>query len=147
MNRCLIIYILKCFIPNDKILTLHFLLMFSRTQLPVVLLVSVYPLSILETFPTLTSIVSQNLALQQGASRLQTASADLWTFPINMTSPLREHFPLLNPTELHHCRVICIILWTMIKFYSSSSSSFSLAFVMCTFQCSPVIGHSLLASA
>jgi hypothetical protein len=58
-------------------------------------------------FPPLTSATSQDLAIQQGASRLQT-SANLRTFTINMTSPLKIHFPLLNPTELRHYRVTCI---------------------------------------
>jgi hypothetical protein len=44
-----------------------------------------------------------------------TTSANAWTFSINITSPLRIHFPLLNPTELHHCRVTCTILLSMIK--------------------------------
>jgi hypothetical protein len=43
------------------------------------------------------------------ASRLQT-SANLWTFLKNVAPPLRTHFPLLNPTELYHCRVTCIAL-------------------------------------
>jgi hypothetical protein len=81
-----------------------------------ILLVSVYPVSKLETFPPVTSVMSQDLALQQGASRLQTASANLWTFSINITSPLRIHFPLLNPTELRHYRVTCVILLPNIKF-------------------------------
>jgi hypothetical protein len=55
-------------------------------------------------FPPLTSAMSQDLALQQGASRLQT-SADLWTFSINITSLLMIQFPLLNPTELHHYHI------------------------------------------
>jgi hypothetical protein len=75
MNQCWIIYILKYFIPSDKILMLYLLLMFSRTKLIVgllwILLVSVYPLSKLGTFPPLTSVMSQDLTLQQGASQLQ----------------------------------------------------------------------------
>jgi hypothetical protein len=43
--------------------------------------------------------MSQHLALQQGASQLPTASADHWTFSINVPSPLRILFPLINPTE------------------------------------------------
>jgi hypothetical protein len=31
-------------------------------------------------FSTLTSVMSQDLGLQQGASQLQTTSANLWTF-------------------------------------------------------------------
>jgi hypothetical protein len=60
--------------------------------------------------------MSQDLALQQGASQLQTVSADLWTFSTNITSPLMIHFSLLNPTKLHHYRVTCIILLPSIKF-------------------------------
>jgi hypothetical protein len=115
MNECWIIYILRRFIPSDKILALNFLLTFSRTKLTVVLLwillVSVYPLSKLETCPPLRSVMSQ-----RGASRLQTTSANLWTFPIKVTSRLRIHFPLLNPTELHHYRVTSIVLLSRIQF-------------------------------
>jgi hypothetical protein len=39
------------------------------------------------TFPPLKSVMCQDLALQQGAQQLQTASADLWTFSVNITSP------------------------------------------------------------
>jgi hypothetical protein len=96
-----------------------------------------YPLGKLETSPPLKSVMSQDLALLQGASQLQTASANLWTFSINITSPLRIHIPLINLTELHHYRVTCIILLPSIKFLSTSSSSFilslSLVFVMYTF--------------
>jgi hypothetical protein len=79
--------------------------------------------------------MSQDLALQRGASRLQTTSADLRTFSRNTTSPLRIHFPLLNPAELRRYRVTCIILLSRIKFWSSStySSSGSLAFITYTF--------------
>jgi hypothetical protein len=91
MNQCWIIYILKHLIAGDKILTLYFLLTPSRTKLTVVplwiLLVSVYPLRELGTFSLLSSVMPQDLALQQGASQLQTASADLWTFSINISSP------------------------------------------------------------
>jgi hypothetical protein len=120
MNQCWIIYILKWFIWDDKILTLYFFVAFSRIKLTVVLLrmllISIYPLSILETFPLSTSVMSQDLALEQGASRLQTTSANLWTFSINITSPLRIYFPLFNPTELNHYRVACIISLPSIKF-------------------------------
>jgi hypothetical protein len=125
---------------------LHFKTIYSRRQNPDTLfLLNVFqnkinccsimdavdlhvPLSILETFPLLTSVMSpvmsQDLALEQGASRLQT-SANLWTFSLNITSPLRIHFPLFNPSELNHYRVACIILLPKIKFQSSSSSSSS----------------------
>jgi hypothetical protein len=94
----------------------------------------VYPLSKLGTFLALTSVMSQDLALQQGASRLQT-TANVWTFSINITSPLRMHFSLLNPTELHLYRVTCVTLLHRITFLSSSSSnsSLSLAFVVYIF--------------
>jgi hypothetical protein len=75
------------------------------------MLVSVYPLSKLETFASLMSVMSQDLGLQQSASRLQTASAILWTFSINITSRLRIRFILLDPAVLHYFRVACIILF------------------------------------
>jgi hypothetical protein len=100
INQCWIIYILKRFIPDDKILTLYHLL-FSRTKFTVflfwTLLVSVYPLRKLETFPLLMSVMSQDLAIQHGASRLQTTSANLPTFSINITSPLMIIFLCLIP--------------------------------------------------
>jgi hypothetical protein len=71
-----------------------------------ILLGSVYQVSKLETFPPLTSVMSQDLALQQGASQLKTTSANLWTFPINITSPSRICFVLFNNAELRHYRVI-----------------------------------------
>jgi hypothetical protein len=67
-------------------------------------------------FFTLTSEMPQDLALQQGASQLQTTSADLWTFSVNIASPLRIHFHLLNPTELCQYRATCIVLLSSIKF-------------------------------
>jgi hypothetical protein len=75
-----------------------------------------YPLSKLEIFPPLKSVISQDFAFQQGASWQKTTSANLWTFSVNITSPLRKHFPLLNPTRLHHYRVTCIILLHNVKF-------------------------------
>jgi hypothetical protein len=97
-------------------------------------MVSACPLSKLENFLSLTSVTSQDLALKQGASRLQT-SANLWTFSENLTSPLSILFPLLNPIGSHHCRVTSIILLPSVRFYSSSifTSSLSLAFVTNTF--------------
>jgi hypothetical protein len=113
-----LIYILKRFIPGNKILMLYFLLTFSGTKQTVVLLqmllVSV-PTKQIETFPPSTSVMSQVLALQQGASQLQT-SKNLRTFSVNITSPLRIHFPLLNPVELHHYCVTFIVLLPSIKF-------------------------------
>jgi hypothetical protein len=98
------------------------------------------PTKQIRDFSTLISVMSQDLALQQGVSRLQTTSANLWTFLINIPSLLRIHFPLLNPTELHHYRVTCIIFLPRIKFWSNSGSSFSsslsLAFVLYTFNAS-----------
>jgi hypothetical protein len=75
--------------------------------------------------------MSRDLTFQQGESWLQTAYADFWSFSINVTSPLMIHLPLRNPTELHHYRVTCIVLLSRIKFSSTSSSSLSLAFVIC----------------
>jgi hypothetical protein len=46
------------------------------------------PLSNFEIIPPLTLVMSQDLALQQGASRLQT-SAHLWTFSVTTKSLLR----------------------------------------------------------
>jgi hypothetical protein len=109
------------------------------------LLVSVYPLSKLETLSPVTSEMSQDLALQQGASRLQTASANLWTFSINITSLLRIRFPLFNPTELRHYRVTCIVLWAGIKF-SLVLVLVLVSFCYVHFKCSSLICHSLLAS-
>jgi hypothetical protein len=124
MNQCWIICILNRFTPGDKILTLYFLLTFSRTKLTVArlwilwtLLVSVYPLSKLKNFPPLPSVTSQDLALQQGASRLQTTSASLDVFnKYNITLEDIKYFPLLNPTEWRHHRITCIILLSTIKF-------------------------------
>jgi hypothetical protein len=61
-----------------------------------------YPLNKLDTFQHLKSVMSQDLALQQGASQLQTASADLWTFLVNIPFQLMIYLPLFNPTKLHH---------------------------------------------
>jgi hypothetical protein len=79
-THLLISYVLQRFIPDDKILLLYFLLKFFRNKIITVallwiLLVSVYPLRRLRTLPPLTSRL--NVALLQGASQLQTASADL----------------------------------------------------------------------
>jgi hypothetical protein len=57
---------LKHFILGDKILMLDLLLTFSRTTFSLVLLwimlIFMSPLSILETFPPLASVMSQDLA-------------------------------------------------------------------------------------
>jgi hypothetical protein len=128
------------FIPVDKILMLYFLLMFAGTKMTIVLLwislVSVYPLSKLGKFSLLTSVMSQNLAHQQGASRLQPTSTNPWTFSINITSPLRRHFPLLNPIELRNYRVTCVILLPRINFQPSSTCSSSLILDFVTYSVS-----------
>jgi hypothetical protein len=137
MNQCWTTYILKNVILGGKILTL---LKFARTEFTVVLLwiqlVSVYPLSKLETSPPLTSVMSQELAVQQGASRLQT-SANLWTFSINMTFHLRTHFRLLNPTELRQYRVTWIIYCLVLNF----------SLVLVREACGTVVGWGTLLQA
>jgi hypothetical protein len=65
-----------------------------------------------------------DLARQQGASRLQTTSENLWTFSANITSPFRTDIPLRNPIELRNYRVTSIISES--SFSSSISSSLSL---------------------
>jgi hypothetical protein len=112
---------------------LHFKMLYSRWQnLHALFLINVFsnkldccsimdmvsmdPLSKLETFPHLRSIIFQDLVFQQSASQLQTTFANLWTFSVNVTSPLRVHFSLLNPTEICHYHVNCIILMCSIKF-------------------------------
>lgn len=121
------------FIPGEKNLALYFLFKFSRTNFTLVLLwvllVSAHALSKLEPLPPWKSQIFQYLVLQQGAAQLQTSSANLWMFQINITSPWRIHFPLLNPSELSHYRVTYIVLSPSIKFWSSSSYSLSLASV------------------
>jgi hypothetical protein len=47
-------------------------------------------------FPPSTSVISQDLALQQGKSQPQTASVDIWMFPINKLSPWGIFFPFFN---------------------------------------------------
>jgi hypothetical protein len=99
------------------ILTPYFLLRFSTTKMAVILLcilrVFVYPLSKFESFRPLTSVISQGLALQQGASWLQTTSANLWTFSVNI-SPLMIHFLcivlLRYIINLSHVLFYCLIL-------------------------------------
>jgi hypothetical protein len=65
-----------------------------------------------------TSVMFEDLALQQGSSPLQTTFANVWTFPLSITSPLRIHLGLLNFTELHHYRVTCTVLLPRITFSS-----------------------------
>jgi hypothetical protein len=75
--------------------------------------------------------MSHDLVLRQDASELQITSANLWTFSINITYPLRMSFPLLDPNELCHYRFTFIVLlanWSISS--SSSNSSFSPAFVI-----------------
>jgi hypothetical protein len=61
-----------------------------------------YPLNNSETFQPLKSVVFQDLALQQGASQLQTASADRWTFLVNTPFQSMIYLPLFNPTKFYH---------------------------------------------
>jgi hypothetical protein len=49
----------------------------------------------------------QGLALHQGASQLQTASADRLTFLANIPFQL-IHLPLLNLTKLPHYRIVLL---------------------------------------
>jgi hypothetical protein len=55
--------------------------------------------------------MSQNLALQEVATKLQATSASFWMLPINITSPLQIYFSLLN-----HCRITTIIFLPNIKY-------------------------------
>jgi hypothetical protein len=68
-----------------------FLINVFRTKWTVLLLwtmlVSVYAISKLDTFPPLTTAMSQDSTPQQGASQLQTTSSNLWTFRINKHLP------------------------------------------------------------
>jgi hypothetical protein len=50
----------------------------------------------------------QDLALQQGASQLQTASADLWTFLVHTPFQLMINLPLFIPTKFHHYRIVLL---------------------------------------
>jgi hypothetical protein len=68
----------------------------------------VYQLSKLEIFPPLPSVMFQDLALQRGASQLQTTSANLQTFSIRIISPLTGKFYFDNPADLRHFRAIYI---------------------------------------
>jgi hypothetical protein len=61
--------------------------------------VVLYPLKNLGTLPPLTLAMSQDNPLHHGVFLLQTASADLWTFSMNIPSPLRILFILRSPTE------------------------------------------------
>jgi hypothetical protein len=61
-----------------------------------------------ETLQRLKSIMFQDLALQQGASQLQTASADLWTILVNTSFQLMIYLPLFNPTKFHHYRIVLL---------------------------------------
>jgi hypothetical protein len=107
MIQCLIIDILKSFILCDKILAFYFLLTFSKTKIDCC---SIMDIAVL---PVLTK-QTRDLSLQQDASRLQT-SADIWSSSRKATSPLRMHFPLLNPTELYDYRVTCTVVLPRIK--------------------------------
>jgi hypothetical protein len=69
-----------------------------------------------------------NLSLQQGASQLRRASANLGMILINRKSQWRIYFPLLNPTKLHHYHITKLCYYLVLKFYSTSSSSNSIQF-------------------
>jgi hypothetical protein len=73
------------------------------------------PIMHVRDFPLLTFVMPQDLTFQQGASQLKT-SINFWTFSTNTASPLRIQCPLLNPTELLHYHVTCIILLPRIIF-------------------------------
>jgi hypothetical protein len=135
MNQCWTIYTSKRFIPSDKILTLFLRTNFSFVLLWI-LLVSMYPLCKLETCSPLTPAMSQ-----EGASRLQT-TANLWTFSINITSPLRIHFlclillsyiiimlpVILYCLELHFSLVLVLALvWLLLCTLSVLACNKSLA--------------------
>jgi hypothetical protein len=107
--------------------SLCFLLTVSRTKLTFllwVLLVSMYQLSKPETCPTLTSVMSKKLALQQVALQLQAASADLWTFVINTLPLLKILFALLDGTEfmvpVKSLSVLPILLYCLVFNFCSS---------------------------
>jgi hypothetical protein len=70
---------------------------------------------------------------QQSTSRLQTTSANLWTFSLNITSPLWIHLSLLNPAKLRHYRVTCTVLLPRIKVYSCYNFHSSLSLVLVTY--------------
>jgi hypothetical protein len=76
----------------------------------------------MDTFPPLTSVMSQELALKQGASQLQAASANLWTFSISITFPFMIHFPLLNPA--------CYVIIVLSVLFHYLVSNFSLVLVL-----------------
>jgi hypothetical protein len=121
---------------------LYFLLTFPRTKLTVVLLwillVSVYPLNKLGTFPPLTSVLSQDLALQQGMSAANSIcrSPDVFN---KHTISLRILFPLFNtvkiavPVTSLACYLYCFIIEYLVISLILYSSGFSLALVMYTF--------------
>jgi hypothetical protein len=74
------------------------------------------PLGKLETFPHLNSIMSQRLG---ASTRRVTAPNNIYRSldVLNKhTSRLKIHFLLLNPTDLNHYRVTCIVLLSNIKF-------------------------------
>jgi hypothetical protein len=60
-------------------------------------------------FPSLTSVMSQDLGLQRATSRLQRTYANHWMFPINIISLLMIQSPLLIYTELHYYSITCIL--------------------------------------
>jgi hypothetical protein len=123
MTRCWIIYVLRCL--QNLINVGKNIIAYGYVGLRV-------PTKQIREFPTFTSAMPQDLALQQGASRLQTTSAHLWAFSVNITSPSRVHFA---------CLILLSHIIIRIKFWPSSSSSLSLAFVMYSF-----IAHLLYAT-
>jgi hypothetical protein len=54
------------------------------------------PCKQIRDFTTFNVSNVSRLTLQQGASRLQITPANFWTFSINLTSPLRINFSLIN---------------------------------------------------
>jgi hypothetical protein len=131
------IYILKRFTPRDEILTLCFLITFSRTKLHVVLirtlLVSVYLTIKIRNFPTYNvSDVSRFILSARCVTAANNICRSLNVYNKHNIS-LDDTFPLLTRTELRHHPVTCILLLPRIKIDCSFSSSPSLAFVMYTF--------------
>jgi hypothetical protein len=69
------------------------------------------------------------LSLQQGASQLQTISANLWTFSINIIYLLSIHFPSLNFAQIYHYLIARIVLLAVIKFERTFGFSSAVALV------------------
>jgi hypothetical protein len=111
-----IIYILKRFIPGEKLLTLYFLLTFKKNYCcfitaTVGLRVPTKPIRDLSTI-NVSNVSRQPFnKVRHGCKQHLQIS-----FSVNITSPFRIHFPLFISTELRHYRVACIILLPWIKF-------------------------------